>query len=161
MSGGEFLPPADVLNRFWSSVDQRSHDDCWPWQRSVNRWGYGRFSYNYRKFHASRFALMASSRSLGRGLMALHSCDNPVCCNPKHLRWGTNADNVRDAVQRGRCYRWNGRRKGEANPVAKLTQHQADAIRADSRPARVLAEEHGVSATTIWNVRHERHYSHG
>ncbi len=32
----------------------------------------------------------------------LHSCDNRRCCNPKHLREGTNDDNMQDMWERKR-----------------------------------------------------------
>jgi hypothetical protein len=35
-------------------------------------------------------------------MLALHSCDNPSCCNPAHLRPGTQSENVRDMVNRKR-----------------------------------------------------------
>lgn len=31
-----------------------------------------------------------------------HACDTPACCNPDHLADGTQADNMRDAAERGR-----------------------------------------------------------
>lgn len=31
-----------------------------------------------------------------------HSCDNPICIEPSHLIDGTNLDNIRDRVERGR-----------------------------------------------------------
>jgi hypothetical protein len=40
----------------------------------------------------------------------LHSCDNPPCCNPMHLRWGTQAENIQDAQSRGRIPVSNRRR---------------------------------------------------
>ncbi len=46
-------------------------------------------------------------KSLGRpitsGLLSIHSCDNPPCINPDHLREGTHADNNRDMWERGRA----------------------------------------------------------
>ncbi|MEU9611929.1 HNH endonuclease [Streptomyces sp. NPDC048209] len=36
------------------------------------------------------------------GEVARHRCDNRPCCNPDHLEWGSQADNVHDAMERGR-----------------------------------------------------------
>jgi len=39
---------------------------------------------------------------LPAGALVLHSCDNPACCNWRHLRVGTHRENQMDAVARGR-----------------------------------------------------------
>lgn len=83
---------------FWSKVDKREADECWPWLGTVNHRGYGRLSNK----PATHIALSLDGRPRPVGAMALHSCDNPPCCNPAHLRWGTAADNVADMVSRKR-----------------------------------------------------------
>ena len=58
------------------------------------------------------------------GLGVCHHCDNPPCCNPRHLFLGTATDNMRDAVRKGRIA------TGERNGRAKLTEAQVLEIRA-------------------------------
>ena len=35
------------------------------------------------------------------GMWLLHECDNPLCCNPRHQRPGTAAENRRDQFEHG------------------------------------------------------------
>ena len=81
---------------------------------------------------------------------ALHSCDNPPCINPDHLRAGTQADNSADMVRRGRHY--NGDHKGEKNQGAKLTEEGVRKIRqahADGERQKDIALRFGVCPDTI------------
>jgi hypothetical protein len=59
---------------------------------------------------------------------ARHKCDNPPCCRPKHLENGTQIDNIRDRVERGRS-RNRPFPSGQANPVAALTEDMVIAAR--------------------------------
>jgi hypothetical protein len=36
------------------------------------------------------------------GQVVMHTCDNPACINPEHLRLGTQADNLADMLSKGR-----------------------------------------------------------
>jgi HNH endonuclease len=95
----------DVAKRFWSKVDKRGPDECWPWTAgTAGKGGYGRFRMGDKRVQASRVAWeMEHGRPLPPELDALHSCDNPPCVNPAHIWPGTAADNVRDAVAKGRA----------------------------------------------------------
>jgi hypothetical protein len=91
--------------RFWLRVDIRNRADCWEWLGALNNMGYGRF-YTYEngrqvKHYAHRYVLQLVGK-FDESLIVLHSCDNPRCVNPAHLSQGTQADNMRDALEKGR-----------------------------------------------------------
>lgn len=89
---------------FWDRVDKSGGPDaCWPWMGSRSRHGYGRLA-NKAVSHTSahRAALAYAVAVPFDGACALHKCDNPPCCNPTHLYWGTKADNARDRDARHR-----------------------------------------------------------
>lgn len=88
--------------RFWSKVDRRGPEECWPWNGPLDSHGYGLFCWENGQRHASRYALEERlGRQLG-SLFALHTCDNPRCVNPNHLFPGTQLDNLRDMARKGR-----------------------------------------------------------
>lgn len=130
--------------RFWSRVDQSGGPQrCWPWIASRHRQGYGRFYPPERPggVTAHAYALQLSSGEQPGGRHALHSCDNPCCCNPAHLRWGTHSDNMCDVELRGR------------RPTTKLTPDLVRAMRAEPKqPLGPLAAKYGVSVPTVSEV---------
>lgn len=94
-----------VEERFWSKVDRRGEDECWPWTGAncggVERRGV--FWYEGRREKAPKIALILSGIVAKDEFdWALHSCDNANCVNPKHLRFGTRKDNHEDKITRGR-----------------------------------------------------------
>lgn len=122
--------------------------ECIEWQGNRRPDGYGRKQVNGKREYVHRLAY-AEHHGLEmndiREWMVLHSCDNPPCVNPDHLRLGTNADNIGDMVQRGR-------KKGERNCRAKLNEVAVRVIRhlaAEGRTQRDLAEVYGVSEATV------------
>lgn len=91
------------VSRFWRLVDVRGEGECWPWRGDTDQDGYGVFVYRGRKAGAHEYALsFTTGERRGRGLVTCHSCDNPPCCNPAHLRFDTPAGNSLDAVMRSR-----------------------------------------------------------
>lgn len=94
-------PRKAKADRFWEKVD-RSADGCWPFRGAIDQRGYGRFSVRNVSVPAHRVAWELSNGPIRSGLHVLHSCDNPPCCNPSHLRLGTNAENHTEKIAKGR-----------------------------------------------------------
>lgn len=88
------------------------------------------------------------------GLFVLHSCDTPACCNPAHLRLGTNQDNIADKLQRGR----HQDAKGTANPNAKLTEKQALQIYLAKGTLTSIGQKFGVGFTLVHKIKRKQNW---
>lgn len=165
MIGGQ--QAADVRSRFEDKVIQRG--GCWLWDSCLNNGGYGRFWFSGRKVLAHRLAYQLYVGEIPKGMQVLHSCDQPRCVNPDHLHLGTQEDNQREMVNRGRaaCGDRNGSRRrpeslrrGSSHGRAKLTEEQVRHIRASVEPVKILAVRHGVSDTLIRMIVNNRIWKH-
>lgn len=140
------------LARFWSRMDHANDFHCWEWRGRKSPGGYGR----YGSAMAHRLAYELIKGPIPEGLLVRHTCDNPGCCNPKHLLVGTHKDNSQDAVRRGRHL------TGERSGRAKLSEEQAAYIRINEarKTVRQLAEMFGVAPSTISMVRSGQRWAH-
>lgn len=139
---------AQRVERFWTRVDKRGADECWPWLGRRTERGYGEFSTSDKTHRAHRLALAFSGTSVPDDMLVMHSCDNRACCNPAHLSLGTYADNNHDMMKKGR-----DRVVGEKHPRARLTVAQVKEIKFGRRSCRSLAKEFGIHFMHAWHIR--------
>lgn len=93
----------------WKHIDMSGGDDaCWPWLL-VPGGGTGSskprayFSLNGRKVMATRLVyVLYTGDALGPGDMVCHTCDNSLCCNPRHMYKGDHKTNTKDTLDRDR-----------------------------------------------------------
>lgn len=136
----------DIYTRFWSKVAIGNPNDCWEWQASRNKDGYGKFDST----NSHRVAWKLTYGEIPHELFVCHKCDNPPCCNPNHLFVGTAAINNLDMKIKGRSR--GGRLSGEDHPKSKLTNEQVKQIKtmhANGLSDRKIARQFGVVQTTI------------
>lgn len=136
--------------------------DCLEWTKGHSEFGYGYTEVNGVSIGCHRLALILEGIDPGN-LFVCHTCDNPCCCNPKHLFLGTHKDNNLDKLNKGRHKSGNTPQKGEENGLSKLTDDQVKDIRMlhnQGINGNQLAFKYNVDRTTIYNIIHRRTWKH-
>lgn len=139
---------------FWSRVQRGEAADCWPWTGARTGGGYGAACIAGRSTTAHRLAFEFSGGKLQPLQVVMHSCDNPPCCNPAHLRAATQRQNLADMHSKGRA--GDCRTFGEAHGMAKLTAEQVVRLRtiyaAGTYSQTALARLFGVSQAQVGRI---------
>ena len=88
----------DVLE-FWNHVTKT--DGCWVWDTPAPN-GYGRINFDGIRLLAHRVSWIIHNGAIPADAQVNHTCDVRLCVRPEHLYLGTQRDNVRDEMERGR-----------------------------------------------------------
>ena len=124
--------------------------ECLVWPGYCHQRGYGVVKYKGGPVFVHRIVLRHYAGDAPADKpFAIHSCHNPPCINPQHLRWGSHQDNMDDMVAAGRQSRFSLR--GEAKPGHKLTDNDVRAIRllVADHSQREVAEKFGITGAMV------------
>lgn len=123
----------------------------WEWKGATNR-GYGIISHNKKTLKAHRVSYELYYAEPLNDLHCLHKCDNPSCVNPLHLFSGKNLDNVKDKINKGRCY--TGHQKdADVIQIRELYNNQ-------NHTTIKLGKMYGVHRATISYIVNNKTYTH-
>jgi hypothetical protein len=162
----------EQLERFFRNVDKDGPiperypnlGRCWIWRGRIDKDGYGSTSLGKSGFRAHRLSWIIARGGVPDCRLVLHFCDRPGCVNPDHLWIGTQADNVRDRVEKGRSAKGDnhGRRthpernaKGTKVHGSKLNEQSVREIRglfASGRSKNSIAKQFGVAHFSIRSI---------
>lgn len=144
-----------IAERIWRRCKIKSGTACWVYSGRPDSRGYGQISFASRNYLCHRIAYMQVNGEIpsGKGRtdsVVMHTCDNKLCCNPAHLRFGTHAANMADMKAKGRRKKIGS---GAENGRAKLTPEQVASIRADRRGQRKIAADFSISPAQVQRIR--------
>lgn len=142
---------ATIEQRFWAKV--KKTDTCWLWTGAKRNKGYGAFTYTENgklvQDRAHRYSYRLHISPIPLGMFVLHRCDTPACVNPDHLFLGTNEDNIRDMLAKGRHIP-GGTHIGDQGAWKRGTRHHAVKLTEDDvREMRRLYAEGGWSYSQL------------
>lgn len=147
-----------LAERLWEKIRKGESDECWLWIAYTNACGYGIIARNSddRSALAHRVVWEMEYGPIPNGMNVCHHCDNPPCCNPRHLFLGTQYDNIKDMDSKGR----NNQPKGINHCRAIFTEEQVRNIKFSSLPELELVEIYGCSLSAIRHIKSGHTWKH-
>jgi len=104
-----------MKERLLRFVDKRGKNECWPWLGGRSKSGYGQLHQTLKpgstdnrhkrqkhwKAHRA-YLVFVVGKKVSDDAHVCHTCDNPPCCNPRHLVIADRKWNVRDMILKDR-----------------------------------------------------------
>lgn len=142
------------IERWWSKVDKSAGPlACWPWTGAMFNDGYGQFKLKGVgpiQAHIIGWAI-AHEGNLPEGKLELrHTCDNRRCVNLEHMLIGTDNDNKRDMVERGRSDK--NRSERSKRKLTEETAYEVHELFAAGWSLDSIAEKFGIWRGTVKSV---------
>lgn len=126
--------PKSAMEAFSTKYEPVPESGCWIWIGACN----GRYGLLWRPpgfSMAHRISYELHVGPVPDGMYVCHSCDVTLCVNPNHLFLGTQTDNMRDMMRKGRkrislaTGRHGNHARGEESGANKYPSDVIEAVR--------------------------------
>jgi len=128
-------------------VDKKSKDECWEWKGYKDKDGYGKMRVEKTNKGAHIVSFYIHNGYIWPEKLILHSCNNPSCVNPNHLREGTQVENMKDRTNSGNAP------SGEKHPNCKYSDKVVKEILNSEESVSFLNKKYGMSKSQIRNIK--------
>jgi hypothetical protein len=129
--------------------------ECFEFTGSKDESGYGLIRFKGKVQRTHRVIWIIKNGPIPKGMMVLHKCDNPPCCNPEHLFLGSQDDNMKDMVSKGR----QADQSGERNGNSFLTKEVIKNIRKENGTLVSVAKKFGIGKSTVSLIRRGEYWA--
>jgi len=141
--------------------------ECWIWEGYINN-GYGCIQASWAKKLGTTYAHRISYHLFKESFLPskdetkniLHQCDNTKCVNPEHMRLGSQIENIKERVERGR----NSNQDGINNSNANFDQAGLDKmieLRLLGKTHKAISEHFNCHSKTIQRILNGQRYHMG
>ena len=152
-------PKTDYI-RFMTFIKINKDSGCWEWQGATKFYGYGSFRFEDKNWAAHRWIFTHKNGPIEDKLSVCHKCDNPKCCNIKHLFIGTHKENMKDMKEKKRGVA----PKGENNGHSKFSDKRVIELREEYKLGKLniaeIARREKVSKSSMNSILKGKTYKH-
>ena len=129
--------PVDVFS--YINMMNGDNESCWPWKGKTNeKDGRPYFTVQGKRRPSYVYVIeLTTGKKQTTGTVVRHKCDNPICCNPTHLEWGSHQENMNDMKERDR--------HGVPKTVVRAIHNLAD----NGKTQQDIAEIYGLSREAV------------
>jgi hypothetical protein len=132
----------NTINDYWNKVNKETSNSCWEWTGKLSKDGYGGFKMKHEWMQVHRWSMKLAGHDIA-GKVVCHKCDNPKCVREDHLFLGTQADNVKDMIAKGRYVK----------PQSKLSDADIADIRNSKLSLKKIGTKYNISTCYASNIR--------
>lgn len=139
-----------VAYAWLTSFCERQENGCLTYMRARSPHGYGVIRYDEKTWRTHRLAWHLVYGEIPQGLHLLHHCDNPPCLEMTHLYLGTQRENMRDRLTRGRGFSTVS--DDQVLEIARRYEHQHVRPKTPGNSCKELAAEFGISQDHVRRI---------